>query len=130
MMDHVIKKQDLVNKKQIKMVKQASTTDYEKILGDLNQEMLDAEKDKKIATIKRKIMSVARFNLMLKKEKENAEFIAKAKQAYPDHKLPAGSILDGFENVNEYLHLKKQDSENEKFPLAVYRRNSEKNLFK
>jgi hypothetical protein len=76
MMDHVIKKQDLVNKKQIKLVKQASTTDYEKILGDLNQEMLDAEKDKKIATIKKKIMSVARFNLMLKKEKENAELIA------------------------------------------------------
>jgi len=76
MMDHVIKKQDLVNKKQIKLVKQASTTDYEKILGDLNQEMLDAEKDKKIATIKKKIMSGARFNLMLKKEKENAELIA------------------------------------------------------
>ena len=39
-------------------------------------------------------MCVARFNLIQKKAKENAELVLKAKGGNPDGKLPFGTLLD------------------------------------
>lgn len=80
----------------------------------------------KINKIKAKVMTIARFNLMLKKEKENSELIAKAKSLSPDGKLPPGALLNNLEDMKndltQFMQLKKIDSENEKFPLKVYKR--------
>ena len=43
--------------------------------------------------IKAKIMTVARFNLMLKNGRDNAEMLTKVKQMNPDGKLPMGTLF-------------------------------------
>jgi hypothetical protein len=48
-------------------------------------------------------MTIARFNLLLKKQTENAELIRDAKKIYPGGKLPVGAIFDGLENTKNDL---------------------------
>ena len=71
-------------------------------------------------------MAVARFNLILKKGKENSELIEKAKKIYPDGKLPAGAYLNNFKDtkydLEQYINTIKADQVNEKFPIAMYKR--------
>lgn len=76
-------------------------------------------------------MCVARFNLIQKKAKENAELVLKAKGGNPDGKLPFGTLLDvksedgdKSTDVGTFLALKKIDSENEKFPVEIHKRHS------
>lgn len=58
-------------------------------------------------------MTVARFNLLLKKQTENAELISDAKKMYPSGKLPVGAIFDGLEmtknDLREFLVNKEKD---------------------
>lgn len=65
-------------------------------------------------------MTVARFNRMLKNAKENQEEITKFKKVSHDHKLPKGALLKTVDetksDINQFLALRKLDSENEKFP--------------
>jgi len=82
------------------------------------------DKEKKLNRIRAKIMCVARFNLIQKKAKENAELVLKAKGGNPDGKMPYGTLLDikttdddKEQDIGTFLALKKIDSENEKFPL-------------
>ena len=76
-------------------------------------------------------MCVARFNLIQKKAKENAELVLKAKGGNPDGKMPFGTLLDikstdeeSESDIGTFLALKKIDSENEKFPVEVHKRQS------
>lgn len=80
-------------------------------------------------------MTVARFNRMLKNSKENSEILAEAKKVSHDGKLPQGTLLKTVNeiksDVNQFLALRKLDSENEKLPHRTYdlvmkRRESEK----
>lgn len=68
-------------------------------------------------------MTIARMNLIIKKERQNADLIAKAKKMYPDGKLPVGAILDGLETTKndllDFLANKNKDSMNEKNPMAA-----------
>jgi hypothetical protein len=57
--------------------------------------------------------------------------VLKAKGGNPDGKLPYGTLLDinekdeeGRTDIGVFLALKKIDSENEKFPVEIHRRNS------
>ena len=88
----------------------------------MNTEKADQEKAR-INKIKAKVMTIARFNLLLKKEKENSDLIAKAKKMYPDGKLPVGAIFDGLETTKnelvEFLKNKEKDKKNEKNPIAI-----------
>jgi hypothetical protein len=52
-----------------------------------------------MARLKAKVMSIARFNRMLKNVKENAEIIAKAKIASPDGMLPKGLLTKGMQEI-------------------------------
>ena len=90
---------------------------------------------KKIANIKAKVLTIARFNRMLKNAKENHEILTKAKKYSADGKLPQGTLLKTVDeiksDVGQFLALKKMDSDNEKFPIQVYkRRESEKQVKK
>ena len=86
-----------------------------------------------MAKIKAKVLTVARFNRMLKNAKENSEIISKAKQISPDGKLPAGTLIKASSEIKSdvglFLAVRKIDSENEKIPSktvaqAVERRKS------
>jgi len=89
------------------------------------------ESQRKIASIKAKVLTIARFNRMLKNAKENQELLTKAKKYSADGKLPQGTLLKTVDeiqsDVGQFLALRKIDSDNEKFPLQAYkRRESEK----
>ena len=79
-------------------------------------------------------MTVARFNRMLRNAKDNSVLLAEAKKVSHDGKLPQGTLLKTVNeiksDVNQFLALRKLDSENEKFPhqvmVQVQRRESEK----
>jgi len=58
-----------------------------------------SQQDKtRLNKIKAKVLTIARFNLMLKKHVENADVIKEAKKMYPDGKLPVGAIFNGLED--------------------------------
>ena len=72
MMDHLLKKNTLVDKNQLKIAKQSSNVEFEQIMKQLEEEKEDQdqkaeEKAKKLTRIKAKVMTVARFNRMNKK---------------------------------------------------------------
>jgi hypothetical protein len=71
--------------------------------------------------IKAKVLTIARFNLMLKKHTENADVIKEAKKMYPTGKLPVGAILSGLEDqksdLRVFIENQKKDKDNEKFPV-------------
>ena len=46
-----------------------------------------------MASVKAKVLTIARFNRMLKNAKENSELLAKAKKVSSDGKLPQGLLL-------------------------------------
>lgn len=77
-------------------------------------------------------MTIARFNLMLKKSIENKELIKDAKKMYPSGKLPVGAIFDGLETTKSelraFMENQKKDKHNEKFPMEAYHRRSSKLL--
>lgn len=84
------------------------------------------ESQRKIASIKAKVLTIARFNRMLKNAKENQELLTKAKKYSTDGKLPQGTLLKTVDeiqsDVGQFLALRKIDSDNEKFPLQAYKR--------
>jgi hypothetical protein len=45
------------------------------------------------------VLTIARFNRMLKNAKENAEGLASVKKISPDGKLPHGILLKGMEEI-------------------------------
>lgn len=123
MMDYLLKKNTLVTKEKIKMSKQSSDVDFAKIMTELNTEKKEQDKQK-IDRIKAKVMTIARFNRMLKNAKENHELLTKAKNLSRDGKLPQGILIKTVDEikseVNQFIALKKLDSENEKFPIQIY----------
>ena len=126
MFDNIIKQNTLVDRKQLKVVRQASELDFGKIIKDMNEEKKDQDKVR-LNKIKAKVLTVARFNLLLKKERENAQEIIKAKEQMPDGKLPVGAIFDGVEettanHLSNFIDSKKKDLVNEKFPVDIFRR--------
>jgi hypothetical protein len=49
--------------------------------------------------LKAKVLTIARFNRMLKNAKENAEGLASVKKISPDGKLPHGILLKGMDEI-------------------------------
>ena len=126
----------MIKKNQLDVARQSSEVDFNKIMNQLAEEKKEQDKEK-IAKIKAKVLTVARFNRMLKNAKENSEIITKAKQISPDGKLPAGTLIKASSEIKSdvglFLQVRKLDSENEKLPThkvaqAVERRKSIKNL--
>lgn len=72
MLDNVMKRNTLIpdTKAKVKLVKQQSDVDFGKIMGELQEEKKQ-EGQRKIASIKAKVLTIARFNRMLKNAKEN-----------------------------------------------------------
>lgn len=70
MMENIMNRSKMVPKDKLKLAKQSSDVDFKLIMLQLQNEKMeqDYEKTKKI---KAKIMSIARFNRMLKNAKEN-----------------------------------------------------------
>ena len=103
--------------------------------GSTINEIAGKVKEKKIANIKAKVLTIARFNRMLKNAKENQEILTKAKKFSADGKLPQGTLLKTVDeiksDVGQFLALRKIDSDNEKFPIQAYkRRESMKDVYK
>jgi serine/threonine-protein phosphatase 2B catalytic subunit len=123
MMDNIMKRASIVNKDKIKLVKQTSDVDFEKIMDELQEEQKQ-ESQRKVASIKAKVMTIARFNRMLKNAKENQELLTKAKKLSHDGKLPSGTLLKTVDeiksDVGQFLALRKIDSDNEKFPIQAF----------
>ena len=72
MMDHLLKKNSLVDKNSLKIAKQSSDVEFGVIMKNLEeekeaQEQKAEEKNKKLTRIKAKVMTIARFNRMNKK---------------------------------------------------------------
>lgn len=77
------------------------------------------------------MLSVARFRIILNRARGNAPELEKMKLKFPNGKLPPFSILNiannpAILNMDLFLTRKRSDSQNEKFPKAVYRRQSMK----
>lgn len=91
MMDHLLARQKSVHttKDQIKISKQSSDVDFQKIMTELKDEK-KTQDNEKFNKIKAKIMTVARFNRMLKNAKENSAALADYKKVSHDGKLPKG----------------------------------------
>jgi serine/threonine-protein phosphatase 2B catalytic subunit len=127
MLDYLIKKNQLVDKSDLKLAKKSSDVDFKQIKAELESNAEDQEKAR-INKIKAKVMSVARFSLILKKDKENQKLIEEAKKINPDGKLKPGEILSNFKGtkyeLNNYIDGFKKDKQNEKFPMAAFRRTS------
>jgi len=49
--------------------------------------------------VKAKVLTIARFNRMLKNAKENSEILTKAKKVSSDGKLPQGLLLKTVEET-------------------------------
>ena len=131
-MDHLLKKNALVDKKKLALVKTNSDVEFGQIIKTLNEEKQEQDK-KKIANIKAKVLTIARFNRMLKNAKENSESLTKLKSRSNDGKLPKDILLKNEEeiksDINHFLALKKLDSDNEKFPIMAFKkRESLKNV--
>ena len=94
----------------------------------------EEEKKEKLNKIKAKVMTIARFNRMLKNSKDNAEYLAKIKKNSADGKLPMGLLIKSQDeikdDVNMFLALKKIDSDNEKFPIVAFKRRESEKLTK
>lgn len=124
MLDHLLSlNKSVVDRQKLAVARQSSAIDFSKIMQKLHDDEVN-DKEKKLNRIRAKIMCVARFNLIQKKAKENAELVLKAKGGNPDGKMPYGTLLDikttdddKEQDIGTFLALKKIDSENEKFPL-------------
>ena len=73
-------------------------------MTQLAEEKKEQDKEK-IAKIKAKVLTVARFNRMLKNAKENSEILSKAKMASPDGKLPAGTLIKASSEIKSDVGL-------------------------
>ena len=100
MLDNVMKRNTLIpdTKAKVKLVKQQSDVDFGKIMDGLQEEKKQ-ESQRKIASIKAKVLTIARFNRMLKNAKENQELLTKAKKYSTDGKLPQGTLLKTVEEI-------------------------------
>ena len=82
----------------------------------------DQQKKVRKHTLRNKINSVGRMNLMLSNMRKNQEQILKMKQMSPDGKLPKGALLDlkpAIEYASrQYDLVKGLDAQNEKRPRA------------
>ena len=71
--------------------------------------------------IRKKVMTIARFNLMLKHHKDNNEQLMQYKKFSSDGKLPKGLLMKSMSEikneVNQFLAVKNIDIANEKFPI-------------
>ena len=71
MMDHLLTKNVVVKQNDLNVARQASEVDFGKIMTQLADEK-QKQDNEKIAKIKAKVMSIARFNRMLKNAKDNS----------------------------------------------------------
>ena len=115
MMDHLLKKSTSVKVKEddLAVVRRASDVDFSVIKQKLLDEKAD-EHERKIQRLKAKVMTVARFNRMLKNRKENSEILGKAKMISADGKLPLKLLTmaskDIKNDVQLFLEVRKIDS--------------------
>ena len=98
MLDNVMKRNTLVPKEKLKLVKQNSDVDFKVIMDGLQDEKKQ-ENQRKVAAIKAKVLTIARFNRMLKNAKENQELLTKAKNFSRDGKLPQGTLLKTVDEI-------------------------------
>jgi len=103
MLDCVLKKTHVVSKEKIKMSKQSSNVDFSKIMSTLEAEKKEQD-HQRMASIKAKVMTIARFNRMLKNAKENSELLTKAKKMSADGKLPQGLLLKTVEETKSEIN--------------------------
>ena len=127
MLDYLMKKQQTVPKDALKLAKRSSDVDFDKIMTTLEKQEEEQEKAR-MNKIKAKVMSVARFSLILKKDKQNHDLIEQAKKMNPDGKLKPGEILSNFKgtkyDLDNFVQGHQEDKVNEKFPIAAFRRTS------
>ena len=97
MMDHLLKKNELLSKERMAAAQSASKEEFGKILDEMKTEKSEQERQR-MNKIKAKVLTIARFNLMLKKHNENADVIKEAKKMYPSGKLPVGAIFAGLDD--------------------------------
>jgi len=125
MMDSMLRKNSIIPKKQLALTKTSSDIDFEKIMTDLRTEKKQQE-EQKINKIRAKVLTIGRMARMFKNAREHSELLTQAKMVSSDGKLPQGLLIKNLKeiksDVNQFLALKKLDSENEKFPVESYRK--------
>ena len=90
MMDHLFQKANVVRRDSLTVARQGSSVDFAKIMTQLKEEKKEQDKDR-LNKIRAKVLTVARFNRMLKNAKENSEVYTKVRTSYG--KLPIGTLL-------------------------------------
>ena len=97
--------------------------EFNKILTTMKTEKSEQDRAR-LNKIKAKVLTIARFNLMLKKHVENADIIKEAKKMYPNGKLPVGAIFNDLKDqksdLRVFVEKSKSDKQNEKFPQKAY----------
>jgi len=104
MMDHIVKKTNVVANNQLEVVRRASDVDFAVIKKKLVDAQVE-EHEKKIQRLKTKVMTIARFNRMLKNRKENSEILGKAKMVCPDGKLPVNLLIKASDEIKNDVKL-------------------------
>lgn len=74
MMDHLIKKNSILSREAIQQSQSASKEEFGKILTEMKSEKSEQDRAR-LNKIKAKVLTIARFNLMLKKHVENKDII-------------------------------------------------------
>jgi len=128
-MDHLLKKNEILSKEKITEAQGSTKEHFSKIMNDMKNEKSEQDRAR-LNKIKAKVLTIARFNLMLRRHVENADIIHEAKKMYPNGKLPVGAIFDGLENqksdLRVFIENQKKDKDNEKFPMVAYQRRNSK----
>mmetsp|Transcript_13357 Transcript_13357/g.18245 ORF Transcript_13357/g.18245 Transcript_13357/m.18245 type:complete len:309 (+) Transcript_13357:725-1651(+) len=115
MMEHLIKKS-----RANEIASPDSTGEnVQEILRDQAHEQ-QVEKKRRREVLKQKILFVGRMSRMLKTIRNNANEIREIKASRPDHKLPAGILVGGSEQLHELMakfhRARIADSQNESMP--------------
>lgn len=126
MVENLMTQSNIVSKNELMLARQETSVSYDKVMNKLKdakeKEVQDAEQHK-THVIKAKVLTMARFNLMLKNAKEHEALLTKVKKSN-DGKLPKDMLFKSASEIQSYLdffiHVRKMDSENEKFPIAKY----------
>jgi hypothetical protein len=125
MLDYLVKKNTIIDKKDIQMARRSSNVDFNHIIATLNEDK-KTEDVAKFNKIKAKVMTMGRISKMLKNAHDNTDAITKMKEMSADGMLPKGvldqSLKDCKNEVDTFVALHKIDKNNEKFPVVEFKR--------
>jgi len=92
MLDYLVKKNSIVDQKDVKAARRSSTVDFNHIIATLNKDK-QTEDVARVNKIRAKVLTMGRISKMLKNAHDNTDALTKMKEMSADGMLPKG-VLD------------------------------------